>query len=146
MDAYYDYKKFIILYVDDEEKSLKNFTRAFGSSFRILTASNAKDGFALLDKHKDEIGVLMTDQRMPGEQGVWLLERARQLQPRITRMLVTAFTDMDAAIAARPRAIAPAAAPACRFRGSRRAVIVRARFRLIRGRFRQYATLSYARR
>jgi two-component system probable response regulator PhcQ len=100
MDAYYDYKKFIILYVDDEEKSLKNFTRAFGSSFRILTASSAKAGLALLEQHKDEIGVLMTDQRMPGEQGVWLLERARQLQPRIIRMLVTAFTDMDAAIAA----------------------------------------------
>jgi two-component system probable response regulator PhcQ len=42
----------------------------------------------------------MTDQRMPGEKGVWLLERARQLQPRIIRILVTAYTDMDAAIAA----------------------------------------------
>ena len=42
----------------------------------------------------------MTDQRMPGEKGVWLLERARQLRPRVLRMLVTAFADMDAAIAA----------------------------------------------
>ena len=42
----------------------------------------------------------MTDQRMPGEKGVWLLERARQLRPRIIRMLVTAYADMDAAIAA----------------------------------------------
>ena len=42
----------------------------------------------------------MTDQRMPGEKGVWLLERARQLEPRIIRILVTAYTDMDAAIAA----------------------------------------------
>lgn len=100
MDNYYDYKKYAILYVDDEEKSLKNFSRAFGESFRILTAPNAKDGLALLEQHKDEIGVLMTDQRMPGEKGVWLLERARQLQPRIIRILVTAYTDMDAAIAA----------------------------------------------
>jgi two-component system probable response regulator PhcQ len=100
MDTYYDYKKFIILYVDDEEKSLKAFSRAFGESFRILTASNAKDGAALLEQHKDEIGVLMTDQRMPGEQGTWLLERAREIQPRIIRMLVTAFTDFDAAITA----------------------------------------------
>ena len=37
---------------------------------------------------------------MPGEKGVWLLERARQLRPRILRMLVTAYADMDAAIAA----------------------------------------------
>ena len=100
MDNYYDYKKFAILYVDDEEKSLKNFTRAFGESFRIFTAPNAQEGFALLEKHKDEIGVLMTDQRMPGEKGVWLLEKTRQLQPRIIRILVTAYTDMDAAVAA----------------------------------------------
>src|SRR5438445_8018629 len=42
----------------------------------------------------------MTDQRMPGEKGVWLLEKARQLQPRIIRILATAYADMDAAIAA----------------------------------------------
>jgi two-component system, probable response regulator PhcQ len=100
MENYYDYKKFAILYVDDEEKSLKNFTRAFGESFRVFTAVNAQEGYALLEKHQNEIGVLMTDQRMPGEKGVWLLERARQLQPRIIRILVTAYTDMDAAIAA----------------------------------------------
>lgn len=100
MENYYDYKKFAILYVDDEEKSLKNFSRAFGESFRILTATNAQAGLALLEEHKDDIGVLMTDQRMPGEKGVWLLEKARLLRPRIIRILVTAFTDMDAAIAA----------------------------------------------
>jgi len=100
MQADYDYKKYAVLYVDDEERSLKNFARAFGESFRILTANNAKDGLALLEQHQNEIGVLMTDQRMPGEQGTWLLERARQLQPRIIRMLVTAFTDMNAAIEA----------------------------------------------
>jgi two-component system probable response regulator PhcQ len=44
--------------------------------------------------------VLMTDQRMPGEKGVWLLEKTRQLQPRIIRILATAYADMDAAIAA----------------------------------------------
>src|SRR6476469_3175071 len=50
--------------------------------------------------HKDEIGLLMTDQRMPGEKGVWLLEKARQLRPRIIRILATAYSDMDADIAA----------------------------------------------
>src|SRR5215468_7853345 len=96
----YDYKKFAILYVDDEEMSLTAFTRAFGDDFRILTANNAQDGLQLLEAHKDEIGLLMTDQRMPGEKGVWLLERARQLRPRIIRILATAFSDMEAAIAA----------------------------------------------
>src|SRR5215469_7628512 len=96
----YDYKKFAILYVDDEEMSLSAFSRAFGDDFRILTANNAQDGLILLENNKDEIGLLMTDQRMPGEKGVWLLERARKLRPRIIRVLVTAFADFDAAIAA----------------------------------------------
>jgi two-component system probable response regulator PhcQ len=100
MNNLYDYKKFAVLYVDDEEKSLKYFARAFEDQFRILTAPNAQDGLKLLEEHKDDIGVLMTDQRMPGEKGVWLLEKARQLRPRIVRILATAYSDMDAAIAA----------------------------------------------
>src|SRR5215468_4348840 len=100
MTNLYDYKKFAVLYVDDEEKSLKGFERAFGGEFRVLTASNAQDGLKLLEQHKDDIGLLMTDQRMPGEKGVWLLEKARQLRPRIIRILATAYADMEAAIAA----------------------------------------------
>lgn len=100
MECVCDYKRFAILYVDDEEKSLASFRRAFEDQFRILTATNAQDGLRLLERHKDEVGLLMTDQRMPGEKGVWLLERARQLQPRIVRILVTAYSDIDAAIAA----------------------------------------------
>ncbi len=100
MPNHYDYKKFAVLYVDDEEKSLVNFTRAFGDDFKVLTAGNAADGFKLIEEHADEIGVLMTDQRMPGENGVWLLERARHLRPHMLRILVTAYADMDAAIAA----------------------------------------------
>ena len=69
MNNFYDYKRFAILYVDDEEKSLKYFTRAFEDQFRIFTAANAQDGLKLLEEHKDEIGLLMTDQRMPGEKG-----------------------------------------------------------------------------
>jgi two-component system, probable response regulator PhcQ len=100
MENLYDYKRFAVLYVDDEEKSLTNFTRAYGDDFRVFTAVNAQEGMKLLELHADEIGVLMTDQRMPAEKGVWLLERARQFRPRILRMLVTAYADMDAAIAA----------------------------------------------
>jgi two-component system probable response regulator PhcQ len=100
MNDFYNYRKFAILYVDDEEKSLKYFARAFGEQFRILTATNAQDGLKLLEANKEEIGLLMTDQRMPGEKGVWLLERARQLKPQIIRILATAFADMEAAIAA----------------------------------------------
>lgn len=100
MQSFYDYKKFAILYVDDEEKSLKYFARAFEEHFRILTAPNAQEGLKILEQYQDEIAILMTDQRMPGEKGTWLLEKARQLRPRIIRVLATAYSDMDAAIAA----------------------------------------------
>jgi two-component system probable response regulator PhcQ len=100
MDNYYNYKKFAVLYVDDEEKSLKYFTRAFEDQFRILTATRADDGLKVVEEHKDALGVVMTDQRMPGNKGVWLLEKTRQIQPRIIRILATAYADMDAAIAA----------------------------------------------
>lgn len=98
MDNLYDYKKFAILYVDDEEKSLKYFQRAFGSKFRIFVATNAKDGFQIFEEHQDEIGILLTDQRMPGEKGVQLLEKVRAVRSNVIRVLVTAYSDFDAAI------------------------------------------------
>jgi two-component system probable response regulator PhcQ len=100
MPTEFDHKKFAILYVDDEEKALVSFERAFGEEFRIFTATNAQDGLAIIEQHGKEIGLLLTDQRMPGEKGVWLLERAKQIQPQMLRVLVTAFTDAEAAIAA----------------------------------------------
>jgi two-component system, probable response regulator PhcQ len=98
MDNLYDYKRYAILYVDDEEKSLKYFQRAFGSKFRIFVATNAKDGFQIFEEHHDEIGILLTDQRMPGEKGVQLLEKVRAVRPNVIRILVTAYSDFDAAI------------------------------------------------
>ncbi len=100
MENFYDYQNCAILYVDDEEMSLKYFSRAFQSKFRILSAANASDGYRLLEQHRDEIGLLMTDQRMPGEKGVQFLERARQLHPRAIRILTTAYSDLDVAIEA----------------------------------------------
>jgi signal transduction histidine kinase len=95
-----DYKRFAILYVDDEEKSLKTFAGAFGDEFRILTATNAQDGLRLLEAHRDEIAILMTDQRMPGEKGTWLLERARTVAPATLRLLVTAYSEFKDAVTA----------------------------------------------
>jgi two-component system, probable response regulator PhcQ len=91
---------FAILYVDDEEKSLQSFTRAFGNQFRILTATSAAEGLELLRQHRDTLAVLMTDQRMPGEKGVWLLDQARRESPQTLRILVTAYADIEATVQA----------------------------------------------
>jgi two-component system probable response regulator PhcQ len=100
METQFDHKQFAILYVDDEELSLKNFARAFGDEFRIYTTNNAKDGLKLIEEKPGEIGILMTDQKMPGEKGTWLLDRARQTAPRIIRILVTAHAEFPDAIEA----------------------------------------------
>ena len=42
--------------------------------------------------------MLLTDQRMPGESGVELLDKARRLHPRIIRILVTAYSDVDTVV------------------------------------------------
>ena len=98
MDNKIDYKQYAILYVDDEEKSLQIFKRALKDQFRIFTALNARDGYRIFEEHQDEIGLLITDQRMPGEKGVDLLEKTRRLHPHIIRILVTAYSDINAAV------------------------------------------------
>jgi signal transduction histidine kinase len=93
-----DYRRYAILYVDDEERSLKYFRQAFEDSFEIYTARNAAEGYSILCERRDQIGVLLTDQRMPGESGVELLDKARRLDPHILRILVTAYSDVETAI------------------------------------------------
>jgi two-component system probable response regulator PhcQ len=86
--------------VDDEELSLKYFSRAFDAQFRIYTGRNVTEGLKLVEEHKENLGILLTDQRMPGGSGTELLEKARQIAPRAVRVLVTAFSDLEAAIQA----------------------------------------------
>ena len=100
MKPSYDYKLYSILYVDDEAMSLKYFKRNFGDTFRIMTAENGSEAFDLFKIHKDEIGILIADQRMPDTTGVELLEKARYQRPKMVRMLTTAYSDLDAAIEA----------------------------------------------
>ena len=95
-----DYQNCTILYVDDEEKSLVNFNRVFRNKFKILSAANATEGYRLLEEYRDDIALLMSDQRMPGEKGVEFLKRAREVHPNAVRILTTAYSDFDVAIEA----------------------------------------------
>ncbi|MBN1849484.1 MAG: response regulator [Deltaproteobacteria bacterium] len=94
----YDYKKYAILFVDDEEKALKYFKKAFENEFRVLTALSVKEAEKIIENEDGKIGIVITDQRMPGETGVDLLGRIRRLKPNIIRMLTTAYSDLDSAI------------------------------------------------
>ncbi|MBK8091148.1 MAG: hybrid sensor histidine kinase/response regulator [Verrucomicrobiaceae bacterium] len=87
-----------ILYVDDEEKALHYFREIFCDEYTIHIANNALDGYKILEAYGPQIGLLITDQRMPGASGVELLEQARKLSPNAVRILVTAYTDYQAAV------------------------------------------------
>ena len=89
-----------ILYVDDEERALHYFCQCFEDEYVIHTATNAADAYKLLETHGARIGILLTDQRMPGESGVELMDRARRLQPHMVRILMTAYTDYESAVKA----------------------------------------------
>ncbi|MCP1674614.1 signal transduction histidine kinase [Natronocella acetinitrilica] len=87
-----------ILLVDDEELAHKYFGMYFRMYYRVFGAGSAEEALALLAERGEEIGVIISDQRMPGMSGVELLEQTRRLYPNIERLLATAYMDIDAAV------------------------------------------------
>jgi two-component system probable response regulator PhcQ len=87
-----------ILIVDDEPQAVKYFKKAFGTKYDVLTATSADEAEAIVLSGNHNIGLVITDQRMPGRSGVSLLNRIRSERPDIIRMLTTAYADLDSAI------------------------------------------------
>ena len=84
-----------VLFVDDEEPNLVVFEAVCGDDFPVLTASSGAAGLELMREH--EIGVVLTDQRMPGMTGIELLEKVETEYPETIRLLITAYSDLQAA-------------------------------------------------
>jgi len=100
MSTGYDYRKYAVLYVDDEEQALKYFRKGLEKEFQTLTASSVADALAILHRCGNQVAVILTDQRMPNQTGVDLLKAARQQWPAAIRLLITAYSDIESAIAA----------------------------------------------
>src|ERR1700744_393077 len=83
-----------VLYIDDEINNLNSFKAAFRREFEIYTASSAKEGRKILDNN--EIGVIITDQRMPVMTGIEFLESILPVFPDTIRILLTGFADINA--------------------------------------------------
>jgi response regulator RpfG family c-di-GMP phosphodiesterase len=82
-----------ILYVDDEESNLVIFRKSFASQFDVFTASSGEAALQILEK--EQLTVVLSDQRMPKMTGVELLQRAIQLQPEAITIIVSAYTSFD---------------------------------------------------
>jgi len=83
-----------VLYIDDEINNLNSFKAAFRRDFDIFTAISAKEGRKILDSQ--EIGVIITDQRMPVMTGIEFLESILTIYPDTIRILLTGFSDINA--------------------------------------------------
>jgi EAL domain-containing protein (putative c-di-GMP-specific phosphodiesterase class I)/FixJ family two-component response regulator len=82
-----------LLLVDDESNVLSALTRALRrDGYRILTATCAEDALNLLAR--EEVGVIVSDQRMPGMSGTELLSRVKDMHPHTVRMVLSGYTDL----------------------------------------------------
>jgi len=96
-----------IVVVDDEPAVLaavaRDLRRGFGERFRVLRAPSGPEALELLHELRargDQVAMLIADQRMPGMAGTQYLLEARKLLPDAKRVLLTAYADTEAAIAA----------------------------------------------
>lgn len=83
-----------ILYVDDEVHNLNGFKATFRRDFEVFTAISAVEGRKILDEQ--EIGVIITDQRMPVTTGIEFLESIIPYYPDTIRILLSGFSDINA--------------------------------------------------
>jgi response regulator RpfG family c-di-GMP phosphodiesterase len=89
-----------VLLVDDEENILRALQRLLmDEEFEVLTATSGEEGLAQL-REAENVGLIISDQRMPGMNGAEFLSRSRELAPDAMRILLTGYSDISATIEA----------------------------------------------
>ena len=86
-----------ILYVDDELHNLNSFRAALRRYYNVFTAESGTEGIDILSKN--DIHVVVTDQRMPNMTGVQFLQHIPGDKDNI-RIILTGFSDMESIIEA----------------------------------------------
>jgi thioredoxin reductase (NADPH) len=96
-----------IVAVDDEPAVLaavaRDLRRGFGERYRVLRATSGSEALEVLRELRtrgEQVAMLIADQRMPGMPGTEYLVEARKIVPDAKRVLLTAYADTEAAIAA----------------------------------------------
>jgi response regulator RpfG family c-di-GMP phosphodiesterase len=92
-----------VLYIDDVPHNLTAFKANFRKIYKVLTAESAKEALEIIKKHnhkdsKENIQIIISDQRMPEQTGVDFFESLLNTYPEPIRMLLTGYTDINAVI------------------------------------------------
>ena len=100
-------KRPIIFAIDDDPQVIRAIARDLRSEYkkeyRILSTDSTEEALASLKELKkqgEEVAVFLSDQRMPDMLGVEFLQKAREFFPASKKVLLTAYSDIDAAIKA----------------------------------------------
>ena len=88
-----------ILIVDDEKPLRDTLARWFRPSYDCLVAPDADEAMKIVAANPD-LALMITDVRMPGEDGVSLLRRAKAANPDMGAIVLTAYGTVDLAVAA----------------------------------------------
>lgn len=98
-----DAKEARVLVVDDDREFLKEFCDVLkDNDMTVRAATSADEAFRILQE--TPISVVLSDQRMPGTKGNDFLATVAKTHPRIVRVLITAYSDLEPAIDAINRA------------------------------------------
>ena len=96
-----------LLTVDDDRDVLRAVTRdlksRYGREYRVLPSESGEAALELLGQLAERdspVALILSDQRMPGMDGVALLSAAAERHPRAKRVLLTAYADTEAAMRA----------------------------------------------
>ncbi len=87
-------RNFKILFVDDEEMNVFNFKLIFQDSYEIITALSGEEGLHLFAENSD-VGLIVSDQRMPGISGTEMLSKMYEMDPDSVRVLLTAHSQIE---------------------------------------------------
>ncbi|MEW5821393.1 MAG: response regulator [Cyanobacteriota bacterium] len=86
-----------MLLVDDEVENLNLLRRTFIRDYTVYTAENARDALTILGE-KPDISIIISDQRMAGMTGTDFFKIVAQQNENIMKLLLTAYTDVEALV------------------------------------------------
>lgn len=88
-----------ILVIDDEKPTLNMFRLMLGAhGYKVLTAENGREGLEVFEQERPPL--VLTDIKMPGMDGIEVLRRIKQIDPRTEVIVITGHGDMELAIKA----------------------------------------------